>query len=142
MLAEIAAANAAFAVIKEALSHGKDIADVATTASKYFDNKSTIAKKAKADGNKSELAAFMELQKLKKQEEWIREHMIYAGDPGLWEAWLQFQADAKRAREKERREAAYQKAQDKAFLIYWAKIIGGVALMIPLITFIIMWAVA
>ena len=142
MLAEIAAANAAFSVIKEALSHGKQLYDVSDQATTYFNNKAKVAKKAKPGGNKSELAAFMELQKLQKEEEWIREYMIYAGDPGMWEAWLKFQSDAKRAREEEKRQVAYQKAQDKAFLIYWSKIIAGVVLMIPLITFIVIWVVS
>ena len=81
MLAEIAAANAAFSVIKQALSNGKEMFEVGDEAVKYFDNKSVVAKKSNAHGNKEELAAFMELQKLRKQEEWLREHMIYAGDP-------------------------------------------------------------
>ena len=110
MLAEIAAANAAFSVIKQALSNGKEIFEVGNEATKYFDNKSAIAKKSNAHGNKDELAAFMELQKLRKQEEWLREHMIYAGDPGIWDAWLQFQADAKKAL---RGFNAMRKAKDK-----------------------------
>lgn len=142
MLAEIAAANAAFSIIKEALSNGKQIYDVSDQATSYFSNKAKVAKQAKRGGNKSELAAFMELQKLQKEELWIKEYMIYAGDPGMWEAWLKFQADAKRAREREKKEIAYQKAQDKEFLIYWSKIIAGVALMIPFITFIVIWVVS
>lgn len=137
MLAEIAAANAAFSVIKEALSHGKEIYDVADSANKYFDSKSTIAKKADANGNKSELAAFMELQKLKKQEEWIREHMIYAGDPGIWDAWLKFQSDAKRARERERQEALRKKAKQQEFIMLWVKIVAGIALVIPALVWLI-----
>lgn len=137
MLAEIAAANAAFSVIKEALSHGREIYDVADSANKYFDNKSALAKKADAKGNKSELAAFMELQKLKKQEEWIREHMIYAGDPGIWDAWLQFQADAKRAREQEIRQEKYRKAKEREFILLWVKIVAGITIVVPALVWLV-----
>ena len=44
MLAEIAAANAAFSVIKQALSNGKEIFEVGEEATRYFDNKSVVAK--------------------------------------------------------------------------------------------------
>ena len=137
MLAEIAAANAAFSVIKEALSHGKDIVDVADSANKYFDNKSALAKKADANGNKSQLAAFMELQRLRKQEEWIREHMIYAGDPGIWDAWLKFQADAKKARELEIRKEKHRKAKQKEFIMLWVKIVAGITILIPALVWLI-----
>lgn len=137
MLAEIAAANAAFSVIKTALSNGKELFEVGEQASSYFDNKSAIAKKANANGNKSELAAFMELQKLKKQEEWLKDHMIYAGDPGMWDAWLKFQSDCKRNRERERQIALQKKMENRRFLLWWAKIVGGVAICIPIMVFLL-----
>lgn len=137
MLAEIAAANAAFSVIKEALSNGRDLVDVSDSAIKYFDNKSAVAKKADANGNKSELAAFMELQKMRKQEEWIREHMIYAGDPGIWDAWLRFQADAKKARELAIRQEKYRKAKEREFLYLWLKIVAGTVVAVPALVWLI-----
>ena len=45
MLVEIAAANAAFGVLKTALSNGRDLYDCGAVAKKYFDNKSVIAKR-------------------------------------------------------------------------------------------------
>ena len=44
MLAEIAAANAAFKVIKTAISNGKELYDCSEAATKYFNNKSAIDK--------------------------------------------------------------------------------------------------
>ena len=137
MLAEIAAANAAFSVIKQALSNGKEIFEVGEEATRYFDNKSVVAKKSNAHGNKEELSAFMELQKLRKQEEWLREHMIYAGDPGIWDAWLQFQSDAKRAREKAIREQKQRKAKQMEFIILWIKVVAGIAILVPALVWLI-----
>ena len=135
MLAEIAIANAAFGVIKQALTNGKELYDVADTASTYFDNKAAISRKASKSGNSNELAAFMELQKLQKEEEWLKEHMIYAGDPGMWEAWLQFQSQRKRQREAAIREAKRAKAQRLAEMMIWFKVIGGTVVILPIIIF-------
>ncbi len=136
MLAEIAAANAAFSVIKTALSNGKQLFEVGEEATKYFDNKSVIAKKSNAHGNKNELAAFMELQKLRKQEEWLKEHMIYAGDPGMWDAWLQFQSDCKRNRERQVAIAKRKKIEDRKTITAFLKVIGVIIVVIPLIAII------
>jgi len=136
MLAEIAAANAAFSVIKTALSNGKQLFEVGEEATKYFDNKSVIAKKSNAHGNKNELAAFMELQKLRKQEEWLKEHMIYAGDPGMWDAWLQFQSDCKRNRERQVAIAKRRKIENRKTITAFLKVIGVIIVVIPLIAII------
>ena len=142
MLLEIAAANAAFGIIKEALTNGKELYEVADTVGSYFDNKSIIAKKAKQSGNGDELSAFMELQKLKKEEEWLKEYMIYAGDPGVWDAWLQFQSDRKRQREAAAKAKIYKKAQKNKLIVQWLTWGSVVAVTIPLIFFAIVMVVS
>lgn len=99
MLVELAAANAAFAVIKEAVANGGDILAAGQHLFTYFDNKSAIQKKAAEGGNKSDMEEFMALEQLKRQEEQLRELMIYMGRPGLWTDWLKFQSDAKKRRD-------------------------------------------
>ena len=98
MIAELAAANAAFKVIQAALNNGKEIYDCAAAASTYFDSKAAVAKKAGV-GGKSDLQAFMALEKLKEQEEWLKESMIYAGRANMYSDWLQYQSDCKRKRD-------------------------------------------
>jgi len=142
MLLEIAAANAAFGIIKEALTNGKELYEVADTVGSYFDNKSIIAKKAKQGGNGDELSAFMELQKLKKEEEWLKEYMIYAGDPGVWDAWLQFQSDRKRQREAAAKAKIYKKAQKNKLIVQWLTWGSVVAVTIPLIFFAIVMVIS
>ena len=100
MLAELAMANAAFGVIKEAIGNGKELYDVANVVSKFFDSKTELQRKSHKNGYKSDLQAFMELEKLKEMEEHLREHMIWAGRPGMWDDWLAFQKQAKEEREK------------------------------------------
>ena len=115
MIAEIAAANAAFAVIKGALANGKELHQLGSRVFDYFDNKAKIQEKATQKGGGSDLAEFMALEQLKQQEEELRERMVYAGRPGMWNAWVRFQAAAARkrrdAQEAAKREQARRAAQ-------------------------------
>jgi hypothetical protein len=104
MLAELAIANAAFAVIKETVANGGDIMAAGQHIFKFFDSKSEIAKKANASGSDSE--AFFALEQIKQNEKDLQEMFIYQGRAGLWDDWLKFQADAKRKREAEARALA------------------------------------
>lgn len=108
MLAELAAANAAFAIIKQTVANGKEIYDAGNAASSYFDNKNKIQRKLRQKGNRSDIEEFFALEKMKQQEEELKQIMIYSGRPGLWDDWLKFQSDAKR--ERDRQELLRQKA--------------------------------
>jgi hypothetical protein len=109
MLAELAAANAAFAVIKGALANGKELHQLGSRVFDYFDNKAKIQENATKKGGGSDLAEFMALEQLRQQEEDLRERMIYAGRPGMWTDWLKFQAQAARQR-REAKDAAIREA--------------------------------
>jgi hypothetical protein len=118
MIAEIAAANAAFSVIKAAINNGRELSALGSKLVDYFDNKAKIQEKATKKGGGSDLAEFMALEQLRLQEEQLKEHMIYAGRAGMWTDWLQFQAQAARRR-REAKEAA-----KRAALIRKAKLIA------------------
>ena len=126
MLAEIAAANAAFALIKTALSNGKELYDVAEATTSYFDNKSAIAKKAKRGGKKEELECFMQLE----------EYMIYAGRADMWPDWLQYQADCKRTRERTERLRLQKRAA--VITMVWSALLWGTGglVILPLSLFL------
>jgi hypothetical protein len=100
MLAELAVANAAFAVIKEAVQNSGDIMNAGQALFDYFDTKSVIQKKANEKGEgKSDLEEFMALEQLKKQEAELKQMMIYQGRAGMWQDWLKFQVEARQRRE-------------------------------------------
>jgi hypothetical protein len=118
MLAELAAANAAFAVIKEAVSYAGDISAAGQKLYEYFDSKAAIqrkyAEKAK-NGKSNDMEEFFALERLKKQEEELKNLMIYQGRAGMWQDWLKFQVESKKRREAamkaELRKAAARKAK-------------------------------
>jgi molecular chaperone GrpE (heat shock protein) len=136
MIAEIAAANAAFQVIKGALTNGKELYDVAEQATKYFDNKSAIAKKANRTGGSTELQCFMQLEKIKEQEEWLKEHMIYAGRADMYGDWLKFQADCKQKRERAERIRKQKRAANLAVL--WSALLWGTGglVLLPFVLYV------
>jgi hypothetical protein len=109
MLAEIAAANAAFAVIKGALANGKELHQLGSRVFDYFDNKAKIQESVTKKGGGSDLEEFMALERLKEQEEELRERMVYAGRPGMWGDWQKFQAQAARKRREDAEAAAREK---------------------------------
>jgi len=124
MLAEIAAANAAFAVIKGALANGKELHQLGSRVFDYFDNKAKIQESVTKKGGGSDLEEFMALERLKQQEEELRERMVYAGRPGLWGDWQKFQAQAARKRRENaealKREKARRAAQIAQMIEYIA----------------------
>ena len=67
MLAELAIANAAFAVIKQTLSNGKEIADAGSAVTKYFSASQSIQQKA-AIGTGDVLGAYQAKQAIERQE--------------------------------------------------------------------------
>ena len=135
MLAEIAAANAAFATIKIALKNGREPYDCAESAAMYFNSKSSVARKAKRNGNKNQLKAFWELERLRKEEEWIREYMIYAGRPGLYDDWLKFQSECKRQRAAELNRKNRQRVENNQFVATLGKWTLAIVLVLTIIFF-------
>jgi hypothetical protein len=143
MLAEIAAANAAFAVIKGALANGKELSALGSRVFDYFDNTAKIQEKATKKGGGSDLAEFMALEQLRLQEEELRERMVYAGRPGMWNDWQKFQAAAARKRretqEAEARRIALRKIKLARLVEYITLGIASLVLAAVLIYGIILY---
>ena len=123
MLAELAAANAAFAVIKQAVQNGKEIAAAGSAIAEFVGAKEKLQQKAQKKGNGSDLEEFMALEQLKQREDELKTIMIYAGRPGLWHDWQRFQAKARVARREAEIAAAHRRKK-----IFEGIIIGAFAL--------------
>jgi len=103
MLAELAAANAAFAVIKQAVANGKDISAVGSHIATFITNQDNLRRKAEkkkrsAFHQGNDFEEFMALEAIREKEEELKQYMIYAGRPGLWNDWLKFSAQARKDR--------------------------------------------
>lgn len=142
MIAELAAANAAFGVIKEAIANGKEIYEAGEALADYFGLKSEIQKKAHEHGYKSDLQAFLAAEQLKEQEKALKEMMIWQGRGGLWSDWLAFQQEMKQSREAAEKAEKAKKAQRKKQIINWCVGIGlgiGILSAVGLVVYIFYW---
>ncbi len=129
MLAELALASAAFNTVKEFISNGKELYDCGDQLLGYFDAKNSLQKKVnKTSGDKSDLEEFLALEKIKAQEDELRELMIYTGRAGMWQDWLKFQSEAANKRKEaelaERRRKIKQQEDIMMYLEYGGIIIG------------------
>jgi hypothetical protein len=120
MIAELMAANAAFAVIKEAVQNSGDLMNAGQAVFQYFDQKSAIQKKYEDKAKKAktnDIEEFFALEQLKKQETELREIMQWQGRAGMWTDWLEFQKQAKQKREEARKAELRAAAARKAKMI-------------------------
>ena len=116
MLAELAAANAAFSVIKTAVSNGSDLARCAKQIGQLVGAKEELERKVKrkkATHQTNDFEEFMALERIREQEDQLRQIMIYAGRPGLLGDWQKFQKEARLAR----RQAEIDEARRRAKML-------------------------
>ena len=129
MLAELAAANAAFAVIKQAVQNGSDIAKAGSAIAKFVGAKEDLQRKSQKKGNRADLEEFMALEQIREQEEQLKQLMIYAGRPGLWSDWQKFQAKARIQRRDEEIARAKKRKQIIEITIITFFLILGLTIM-------------
>ena len=137
MLAELAAANAAFSVIKQAVQNGKEIAAAASAIAEFVGAKEKLQQKAQKKGGGSDLEEFMALEKIKQQEDELKTIMIYAGRPGLWHDWQKFQAKARVARREAEIAAAEKRRKILDGIIIAAFSVGCLAVVTGLVLLIL-----
>ena len=142
MLAELAAANAAFGVIKTAISNSRELADCAKSIAAFVgaeeDLKAKAEKKKKSPLNKvlgkdaTDFEEFLALEKINQQKAQLQSHMRLYGRPGMYDAWVEYQAkartarkEAQRQREKERQELMEGLTWIFIVLVVWGGLGGG-----------------
>ena len=136
MLAEIAMANAAFGVIKSAIQNGRELAQCGKSISDFLTAEDKI--KNKADGDKksifnkvmgkdtNDFESFLALDKIKEQRRQLESHMRLYGRPGLYDSWVEYQGQARKAR----KEAERQRQKDREELIEAVSIFLGVLVIL------------
>ena len=136
MLAEIAMANAAFGVIKSAIQNGRELAQCGKSISDFLSAEESLKSKAETDKKSvfkkvmgkdtSDFESFLALDKIKEQRRQLESHMRLYGRPGLYDSWVEYQAEARKAR----KEAEKQRQKDREELI------EGVSIFVGMLAFI------
>ena len=148
MLAELAAANAAFAIIKKCVENGSDLAKAGKAISDFTLNKDAVQKKAASkgsnlDGSKSDLDEFLALDELKRKEDELRSIMQLYGRANMYPDYVKFCAEARRQRAEAAAEAkrlAMKRQDDILLFIYWAACITLGVFALGLFIYILMEA--
>jgi hypothetical protein len=106
VIAEIAAANAAFQVIKTAIKNSGEIASAGKAVVDYFSATHAIEEEVKKtpERKRSDLEEFLALEQLRQQEQELKELLIYQGRPGMWDDFQAFRVKARQNREAAERE--------------------------------------
>ena len=121
ILETIAAANAAYSVIKTCISNGKETADLMSNVGKFLtaeeDLKEAVQKKknspltAITGGSEGDWEEFQQLERIKEQRKELESYIRLYGRPGQWDRWVQWQAEARKARQ-EAKKAAIKKREE------------------------------
>ena len=110
VLETIAAANAAYSVIKTCISNGRETADLMSHVGKFLGAehalKEAVEKKKKSPltaitgGEEGDWAEFQALERIKQQRKELESYIRLYGEAGQWDRWVKWQADARIARKK------------------------------------------
>ena len=112
MLEMLAAANAAFAVIKKTVENTRDVTNAANSISKFIAAEDQLRADLHKKKNSiwtnflgkqdSDLEEFMALEQIRKKQDQLREFMLLYGRSNLYNDYVAFCAEAR----KKRKEAA------------------------------------
>ena len=133
-MAEIAAANAAFAVLKQTVMNGRDLMSAGKAISSLVNAEEELRNRGnkkknsfwrKVGGNEgSDLEEFMALEELKQKRAELESMMRLYGRGGLYNDWVRFQVEARKRRQREIEEL--KQKREKA--IEWTIITGLILL--------------
>jgi hypothetical protein len=144
MLAELAIANAAFEVIRTAVSNGKEVWELGDHLSKFseagrdIDHKAKMAKKGSEQ--ESDLEIFMAQEAMRNKREQLKELMLRTRHL-MWDDFLRFEGQQQKARLKAQRDEERQREERTdlimtalawiiAFFILAGSLVGGLKLII------------
>ena len=93
MIAELAAINAAYGVIKSFVNNGQELSECGTHISKFFDNKNKLQQKVNSTplSQRNTLEEFFALEQVHQRERELKDLMLISGRAGLWDDWQRFQ---------------------------------------------------
>src|SRR6056300_551903 len=109
VLETIMAANAAYAVIKQCISNGRETADLMSNVGKFLtaeeELKEAVQKKknspltALTGGSEGDWEEFQQLEKIREQRREPESYIRLYGRPGQWDRWISWQAEARKQRQ-------------------------------------------
>jgi len=142
LLAELAAFNAGFNVLKQFVANGRDLSDAMGAIGQMVGAKEDLKRRGEKKkksvlsllGGKTEndFEEFMALEKIKQIEKELTSMMRLYGRPGLYDDWVRFQAEARKKRREEEEDRRRQQAKNMEYFAYFigaSVFVGGFILL-------------
>ena len=127
MLEMLMVANSAFAVIKQTLENGKDIASAGSAISRFVGAEEQLQRDLHKKRNSiwtnllgrtdNDLEEFMALEQIRVKNEKLREYMQLYGRAGLWTDYQQYCAEARKARKEAEAKRKKQRQEFKDLVL-------------------------
>lgn len=140
MIAELAAFNAAFGVVKAAVNNGRDIASCAKQIGDMIgaqealqargEKKKNSVWAALAGKDTNDFEEFMALEKIKQQRKELLSALQLYGRPGLKDDFIKFEIEARKAR----REAEIEAKKSREKVLEW--VVGGTLILLGIVAFV------
>lgn len=146
MIAELAAFNAGFNVLKQFVANGRDLSDAMGAIGQMVGAKEDLKRRGEKRkksvlsvlGGKTEndFEEFMALEKIRETEKELESMMKLYGRPGMWDDWQRFLGQAR----KQRREAELKRKQQAAKNWEYFGYFVGATLFVVGFILIMVWA--
>ena len=127
MLEMLMVANSAFAVIKQTLENGRDIASAGSAISRFVGAEEQLQRDVHKKRNSiwtnllgktdNDLEEFMALEQIRVKHDKLREYMQLYGRAGLWTDYQQYCAEARKARKEAAEKAKKRKEEIKDLVL-------------------------
>jgi len=140
MIAELAAFNAAFGVVKAAVNNGRDLASCAKQIGDMIGAQEALQARGEKKKNSvwstlagkdtNDFEEFMALEKIKQQRKELLSALQLYGRPGLKEDFIRFEIEAR----KSRREAEIEAKKSREKVLEWA--VGGTLTLLGIVAFV------
>ena len=144
MIAELAAFNAGFAVVKQFVANGRDLGDAMGAIGQMVGAKEELLRRGQKKkksvlsvlGGKTEndFEEFMALEKIKQIEKDLTSMMKLYGRPGLHDDWIRYQAEARKQRRQQALEEKKRKEQMWEyigwFIAFFIVVVGIIGLVV------------
>jgi len=146
ILETIAAANAAYSVIRTCIQNGREGADLMASVGKFLtaedDIKQAVQKKknspltAITGGEEGDWEEFQALEQIREQRKELESYIRLYGKPGQWDRWLQWQTEARKARQAAKRAAEKAREERNEAIATAAGILLAVAVCITAVYYL------
>jgi hypothetical protein len=144
MLEMLVIANSAFAVIKQTLENGKELASAGNAISRFVSAEDKLQQDLHKKRNSiwtnllgrtdNDLEEFMALEQIRVKNEKLREYMQLYGRAGLWTDYQQYCAEARKQRKEARIKAEKRNQQIKDTILKVILVILITALLSGVVT--------